>query len=68
MAKRTMEQAIWAYCLDCSNHSKKEVELCRFTKCPLHPFRLKPNQEDRSQLEEEMFKDRSAGPQQTLFD
>ena len=67
MAKRTMEQAIWAYCLECSNHSKKEVELCRFIKCPLHPFRLKPNQEDRSHLEE-VLKDTAAGPQQTLFD
>ena len=67
MAKRTMEQAIWAYCLECSNHSKKEVELCCFTKCPLHPFRLKPNQEDRSHLEE-VLKDTTADPQQTLFD
>ncbi len=67
MAKRTMEQAIWAYCLECSNHSKKEVELCRFKKCPLHPFRLKPNQEDRSHLEE-IFQDKAADPQQTLFD
>lgn len=67
MAKRTMEQAIWAYCLECSNHSKKEVELCHMKKCPLHPFRLKPNQEDRSHLEETV-KDKPSDSQQSLFD
>lgn len=67
MAKRTMEQAIWAYCLECSNHSKKEVELCHMKKCPLHPFRLKPNQEDRS-TPEETVQSKPAGPQPTLFE
>lgn len=46
MIKRTMGQAIRAYCLQCSNHSKKEVALCPMNKCPLYPFRLKPDQEE----------------------
>ncbi len=45
MAKKTMDQAIRAYCLQCSNHSKKEVEACPIKKCPLYPHRLETEQQ-----------------------
>lgn len=67
MAKRTPEQAIRAFCLECSNHSKKEVELCTMAKCPLYPFRLKSNQEPREDKDQPV-EDPGTDPQQSLFD
>ncbi len=69
MAKRTPEQAIRAFCLECSNHSKKEVELCAMPKCPLYPYRLKPNQESRVYKDEPTQEEKEREPETlTLFD
>jgi hypothetical protein len=35
-----MRKAIADKCLDCSGNSKKEVNMCPITDCPLFPFRL----------------------------
>jgi hypothetical protein len=32
-------KAIYAYCEDCSGHSKLEARRCQLTDCPLHQFR-----------------------------
>lgn len=31
--------AIRAKCMDCSGNQRREVERCKLTDCPLHPFR-----------------------------
>lgn len=67
MAKRTMDQAIRAYCLNCSNQSKKEVELCPMKKCPLYPFRLKSKEQHPIQSDE-FASDHVLESQPTLFD
>lgn len=36
-------KAIRAKCLDCSNQSPYEVNLCPVERCPLYPFRLGKN-------------------------
>ena len=67
MAKRTMPQAIRAYCLQCANHSKKEVELCPLKNCPLYPYRLGPEREDH-QLPEENRMEVESSDQPVLFE
>ncbi|MEQ8235446.1 MAG: hypothetical protein ABRQ23_01575 [Syntrophomonadaceae bacterium] len=70
MAKKTMDQAVRAYCLQCSNHSKKEVETCPIKKCPLYPYRL--GKEEQGQVDNHQHgEDRTeveSSPQLTLFD
>lgn len=48
MAGKTIDQAVRAYCLQCSNHSKKEVETCPIKKCPLYPYRLGKEAQNRA--------------------
>ena len=36
-------KAIKAHCLDCSCWSKKEVQLCVISDCPLYPYRFGKN-------------------------
>jgi len=67
MAKRTMDQAIRAYCLQCANHSKKEVEFCPIIKCPLYPYRLGKDQEDHH-LPDENRAEIDASVQPILFE
>lgn len=37
---RELIQAIRAKCLDCSDNSPSEVDLCPVQNCPLYPYRL----------------------------
>ena len=39
----TPVKAIRKYCVDCSGHSRKEVELCPITDCFLYRYRLGKN-------------------------
>ena len=43
MKKPTALRVIRAKCLDCSNNSSKEVELCPVRGCPLWPWRFGKN-------------------------
>ena len=40
MKYKTPLKAIRAKCIDCCCGSRKEVEACELSKCPLHEFRL----------------------------
>lgn len=43
MANITPMKAIRAYCIECSNNSAHEVQLCPMKDCPLYAFRLGKN-------------------------
>jgi hypothetical protein len=68
MTKRTMEQAIKSYCLECSNHSKKEVELCPMKKCPLYSYRLGTDQDDHFDHDEKNIVEIKSFYQRNLFE
>lgn len=38
-SSETLLVAIRAKCMDCSGNQRREVERCKLTDCPLHPFR-----------------------------
>lgn len=40
---RNPVKAIRAFCLNCCGESAREVKLCPFKKCALHPFRFGRN-------------------------
>jgi len=43
MTELTPLKAIRKKCMECSNHSTKEVRLCPIKDCPLWPYRLGKN-------------------------
>ena len=48
-------KAIREKCLDCSNGSYKEVELCPIDYCPIYPFRFGKNPNMRRELTEDQL-------------
>ena len=59
----TPVKAIRAKCLDCSNGSSNEVNLCPITRCPLYPYRLgkNPNYKPKDLTEEQREELRQRG-------
>lgn len=61
--KLTPIKAIRAKCLDCSNGSSHDVNLCPITNCPLYPYRLgkNPNIKPKELTEEQREELRQRG-------
>ena len=59
--------AIRAKCLDCSDNSPTEVDLCPVHSCPLYPYRLgKPPEMQQSRLPEKQANASREPSQMTL--
>lgn len=50
-------KAIREKCLDCSNGSYKEVELCPVTRCPIYTFRFGKNPNRKRELTEDQLEE-----------
>lgn len=56
MSKVEMCKAIREKCIDCMNHSRKEIRLCPIVNCPLYPYRLGTDPDKRDLTPEQKEK------------